>query len=208
MNPTILIADDHPLVLKGLYDFLIENEYNIVATAKNGKEALSLIKALNPDIAILDIQMPFYTGLDIARICKEQNLSTKISLITFEKEERIYNEAIALNVYGYILKEFALDEIESCITSMLKNETYFSPELSDFIEPDKRPKELESLTLTEKQILELMAKNLTAKEIGESLFCSNRTVEKHKGNIIKKLNIEPARNSLVFWVKENQHYFI
>ena len=81
MKPSILIADDHPLVLKGLHDFLVEKDSNIAAVAKNGKEALSLIKALQPDIAILDIQMPFYSGLDIAKICKDENLPTKIALI-------------------------------------------------------------------------------------------------------------------------------
>lgn len=63
MDPTIIIADDHPLVLKGLQDFLHEKEYNVLASAKNGKEALALIKAHTPDIAILDIKMPFFTGL-------------------------------------------------------------------------------------------------------------------------------------------------
>ena len=71
MKPTIIIADDHPLVLKGLKDFLTEKNYNLLATAKNGKIALSLIKAHSPDIAILDIKMPFLTGLEIAEKCKE-----------------------------------------------------------------------------------------------------------------------------------------
>ena len=116
MSPTIIIADDHPLVLKGLEDFLSEKKFNVLASAKNGKEALALIKAHTPDIAILDIKMPFYTGLQIAEKCRESQLSTKIVLITFEKDEKIYNEAKTLGVYGYVLKEFALDEIENCIS--------------------------------------------------------------------------------------------
>ena len=165
MKPSILIADDHPLVLKGLYDFLVENEYNVVASAKNGKEALSFIRAFNPDISILDIQMPFYTGLDIAKICKEEGLSTKISFITFEKDQNIYDEAKALNVYGYILKEFALDEIEHCIATMLKGKSYFSPELSDFIQPDNRSEKLKTLTQTEKKILKGIAEEKRLKKL-------------------------------------------
>ena len=98
MSPTIIIADDHPLVLKGLHEFLNENQYNVLASAKNGKEALALIKAHTPDIAILDIKMPFYTGLQIAEKCKKANISTKIILITFEKDEKIYTEAKALGI--------------------------------------------------------------------------------------------------------------
>ena len=136
MNPTIIIADDHPLVLKGLQDFLHEKNYNVLASAKNGKEALALIKAHTPDIAILDIKMPFFTGLQIAEKCKKANLKTKIVLITFEKDEKIYNEAKALGVYGYVLKEFALDEIENCISSVTEDKPYFSPELLAYIEVD------------------------------------------------------------------------
>ena len=112
MNASIIIADDHPLILKGLNDFLLEKQYNVVASAVNGKEALQRIEELNPDIAILDIQMPFLTGLQIAQKCKELNLQTKIILITFEKDETIYKKAKSLGVFGYVLKEFALKEID------------------------------------------------------------------------------------------------
>jgi len=206
MNPAIVIADDHPLVLKGLQDFLHEKEYNVLASAKNGKEALALIKAHTPDIAILDIKMPFFTGLQIAEKCKNANLKTKIVLITFEKDEKIYNEAKALGVYGYVLKEFALDEIENCISAVIKDKPYFSPELLAYIEVDNGPEELKNLTKTELKILKLIVENKTAKEIAEHLFISPRTVEKHKSNTIRKLGIEKTPNSLLIWAKENQNY--
>lgn len=206
MNPAIVIADDHPLVLKGLQDFLHEKEYNVLASAKNGKEALALIKAHTPDIAILDIKMPFFTGLQIAEKCKNANLKTKIVLITFEKDEKIYNEAKALGVYGYVLKEFALDEIENCISAVIKDKPYFSPELLAYIEVDNGPEALNDLTKTELKILKLIVENKTAKEIAEDLHVSPRTVEKHKSNIIRKLDIEKTPNSLLIWAKENQNY--
>lgn len=206
MSPTIIIADDHPLVLKGLQEFLSEKKFNVLASAKNGKEALALIKAHVPDIAILDIKMPFYTGLQIAQKCKESNLSTKIVLITFEKDEKIYNEAKSLGIYGYVLKEFALDEIENCIASVIKNKPYFSPELLAYIEVDKSPTKLNALTKTELKILKLITENKTAREIADELFISPRTVEKHKSNTIRKLGIERTPNSLLIWAKENQHH--
>lgn len=206
MSPTIIIADDHPLVLKGLQDFLHEKAYNVLASAKNGKEALALIKAHVPDIAILDIKMPFFTGLQIAEKCKKANLKTKIVLITFEKDEKIYDEAKSLGVYGYVLKEFALDEIENCISSVIKDKPYFSPELLAYIEVDEAPEELKLLTKTETKIVGLIAQNKTGVEIADLLFVSSRTIEKHKSNIIKKLKLPSKQNSLLIWAKENSEY--
>ncbi|WP_458627886.1 response regulator [Winogradskyella sp. PC D3.3] len=207
MNPTIIIADDHPLLLKGLHDFLIEKKYNVLASAKNGKEALTLIKAHTPDIAILDIRMPFFTGLQIAEKCKADKLATKIILITFEKDEKIYYDAKALGIFGYVLKEFALAEIENCITSVIKDTPYFSPELLKFLELHELPENFELLTDHEKGIVKYISQNKTGVEIAELLLISPRTVEKHKSNIIKKLKLESKQNSLLIWAKENSDLF-
>lgn len=206
MNPSIIIADDHPLVLKGLNDYLIEQRFNVLASAKNGKEALSLIKAHAPDIAILDIKMPFLTGLEIAEKCKKDKLATKIVLITFEKDETTYNIAKSIGVFGYVLKEFALEEIENCIASVIKNRPYFSPELLNFLELKKQPQYLNTLTTHEKNILRFISNNKTGVEIGALLSISTRTVEKHKSNIIKKLKLERKQNSLLIWAKENSEF--
>lgn len=206
MSPSIVIADDHPLILKGLSDYLLEKEFNILASAKNGKEAYTLIKAHKPDIAILDIQMPILTGLEVAEKCKDEGITTKIIFITFEKSEDIYNQAKALGIYGYILKEFAIEEIEVCIASMMENRSYFSPELIEYLEITQTPKELETLTDTEMKVLKLIAKNKTAKEIGSDLFISDRTVEKHKSHIRHKLNLASNANSIVLYAKEHEEF--
>ncbi len=139
MQPTILIADDHPLVLKGLQDFLIEKGYTIVASKTDGKQAYDSIIEFNPDIAILDIRMPFMTGLEIASACKEKNLKTKIILITFEKDETLYHQAKSFSVSGCILKEFALVEIENCIRAVNEGNTYFSEQLVDQLSTAEEP---------------------------------------------------------------------
>ena len=206
MQPSILIADDHPLVLKGLQDFLIEKNYNVIASETDGKEAFNSIVKLNPDIAILDIRMPFMTGLEIAEACKKNNLDTKIILITFEKDEALYTQAKTFNVYGYVLKEFALVEIENCIKAVNNGESYFSEQLSEHLLPEEKPEILETLTPTEKKVLYFIAQNKTAKEIGDLLFISDRTVEKHKSHIIKKTNLAPKPNSLSLFAKEYERY--
>jgi len=206
MPTSIIIADDHPLILKGLKDFLLEKEYNVIASAKNGKEAFTLINAHEPEIAILDIQMPYLTGLQVAEKCKEAGLSTKIIIITFEKSEEIYNEAKSLGIYGYILKEFAIEEVEHCISNVLEEKSYFSPELIEYLEIKEPPDELKLLTDTEMKVLQLTAKNKTAKEIGAIIGCSNRTVEKHKSHIRSKLELSSNANSIAIYAKEQEEY--
>lgn len=208
MEPSIIIADDHPLILKGLGDFLTEKGYSVIGTAKDGVESYELILKSKPDIAVLDIRMPNMTGIEVAKQCERNNIPTRIVLITFEKSIRLYLEAKALNVYGYILKEFALVEIENCINAVQEDNIYFSPAIEKFMQEKKEAIDYSFLTPSEKKILKLIAQNKTAKRIGDELFISNRTVEKHKSHIIKKLNIEPTQNSLLIWAKENQDTFM
>ncbi len=203
-TPSIIIADDHPLLLKGLSDFLIEKGYNLLGSGKDGREAYNLITKKMPDIAILDIQMPYMSGLEIAQQCKAQDLTTKIVLITLHKEKDLYQKAQELNIFGYILKEFALEEIENCIKTVTDGTPFFSEKIKEligvvFVDDG----ELNTLTPSEKKILKLIAQDKTNKEIASHLFISYRTVEKHRSNIITKLNIEPKTNSLLIWAKEH-----
>ena len=96
-NKTIITADDHPLLLKGLNDFLLEKKYKVIGSGNNGEEAYNLIVKESPDIAILDIQMPIMTGLDVAKKCKTNNIKTKIIWITFHKEKVLFQKANELN---------------------------------------------------------------------------------------------------------------
>jgi len=204
-HESIIIADDHPLLLKGLSDFLIEKGYNVVGQGHNGMEAYNLITKLNPDIAILDIQMPILSGLEIAKKCGHQQLKTKIVLITFHKEKELYFQAKELNVFGYILKDFALEEIETGINTIIEGQPYFSPKILELLSiSDGNPNNFDELTPSEKKILKLIATDKTNKEIASMLFISHRTVEKHRSNIINKLNLEQKTNSLLIWAKEHQ----
>lgn len=203
-TPSIIIADDHPLLLKGLSDFLIEKGYNLLGSGNDGREAYNLITQKKPDIAILDIQMPYMSGLEIAQQCKGTDIKTKIVLITLHKEKDLYQKAQELNIFGYILKEFALEEIENCIKTVKEGTPFFSDKIKELIGVVLvEDSELATLTPSEKKILKLIAQDKTNKEIASQLFISYRTVEKHRSNIITKLNIEPKTNSLLIWAKEH-----
>ncbi len=204
IKSSIITADDHPLLLKGLNDFLLEKNYNLIGSGNNGREAYNLIAKLTPDIAILDIQMPFMSGLEIARKCRSNNMDTKIVLITLHKEKELYQQAQELNIFGYILKEFALEEIDNCLETVSRGEPYFSPKIKALLGEDKVEDDvLQLLTPSEKKILKLIARDKTNKEIASMLFISYRTVEKHRSNIITKLDLEPKTNSLLIWAKEH-----
>lgn len=204
-DETIIIADDHPLLLKGLSDFLLERGYNVIGKAENGEQACQLIQQVNPDIAILDIQMPILSGLDIAKKCLLEGHKTKVVLITFHKEKELFYQSQHLNIYGYLLKDFALEEIENCIKTVTEGSPYFSPKILELLNLDKTDSDgLDSLTPSEKKIVKLIASDKTNKEIAALLFISHRTVEKHRSNIINKLHLEQRTNSLLIWAKEHQ----
>lgn len=201
---TIITADDHPLILKGLNNFLNERNYNIVGSASDGQSAYNLIVEKKPDIAILDIQMPKMTGLEIAQKCKSNCLETKIVIITLHKEPELFLHAKELNLFGYILKELALEEIEICLQSIADDKPYFSPSIKALLEHNVSTVLPDNLTPSEVKILRLIARDMTNKQIADHLFISPRTVEKHRSNIIAKLALVPKTNSLLLWAKKNQ----
>jgi DNA-binding NarL/FixJ family response regulator len=197
-------------MLRGLTDFLKSKGFNIAGSASDGNSAYNLIVKLKPEIAILDIRMPHKTGLEIAEACKNNGLITKVILITFDKEEELYNKAKSFNVYGYILKEFAIEEIEICIGHVIKNEKYFSEEIASYLNSkikysNAHIKDL--LTKTELKIVKLLSKNKSNQEISDTLQSSIRTIEKHRSNIVKKLKLQKSHNALMLWANLNKDLF-
>lgn len=210
MNTSIVIADDHPLMLRGLTDFLNSKGFNIVGSAADGNTAYNLIVKHKPEIAILDIRMPHRTGLEIAEAVMRNNLSTKVILITFDKEEELYNKALEFKVYGYILKEFAVEEIETCIEHALNNKPYFSEEIASFLNTsdlDKKPEALDLLTRSELKIVKLIAQNKTSQEIADELSVSIKTIHKHRSHIVSKLQLSNKPASLSIWANVNKDHF-
>jgi len=203
-NPTIIIADDHPILLKGLSDFLSDLGYFILGTATDGLSALNLIKEFSPDLAILDMEMPKMTGLEIAAKCQSENIPTKIILLTFHKELYLYQQAKELNLSGYILKDFALDDLSTAISKIMEGGQFFSEKIFDELKEGGFDQMENPLTPSEIKILRLIALGISTKEIAGKLFISERTIEKHRSNMITKLNLEKKHNSLLIWAQKNK----
>ncbi len=205
----IVIADDHPMLLKGLkHSLMTENTIEIIGEAPDGQKALEMIMTLNPDIAILDYDMPFLNGLQILERVKEKSILTKIIFLTMHQDLDLFNKAISLDVDGFLLKVSVDAEIVKAIKSVQEGRKYFDPVLS----ASKYSKEKDtkftsgifmSLTKMERLVLKLVAENKTTSEIAEQLFISERTVDRHRSNICKKLDIS-GHNALMRFVIENK----
>ncbi|WFO16615.1 response regulator transcription factor [Cellulophaga baltica 4] len=205
---TLVVADDHPLLLKGLIDELKAYNYSILATAENGAQALDKIMQFQPVIAILDEEMPMLTGFEIIKKCKEQNIATKFIILTSHKEKAFVYKAKTLEISGYIIKDEPFQELHKCIQSVRMGVPYFSTLFSDVFENEVAPqlKKIKLLSPSERTILRLVAQEKSSKEIGVLLSVSNRTVEKHRANIIAKLGLVAATNALLLWTKEHKEF--
>ncbi len=210
---TILIADDHPVFRRGLRQ-IIETvpEFRVVAEAENGAEAHAFLRDLRPQIAILDVEMPRPDGLELAREVREQNWPIALLFLTMYKEERFFNAALDLGVKGYLLKDSAISDIIAGIRAVAAGQHFITPALSTYlVNRTRRATELawqepglESLTPSERRVLQLVANGKTSRQIAQELFVSQRTIEHHRANIMAKLNLKGGNALLQFAIK-NQH---
>ena len=209
---TLVIADDHPLFRNGLRDAIEPQEqFSILAEAGDGKSALNAIQELQPQIAILDIQMPQMSGLEVAQKIHLENLPVSVIILTMFDDEDVFNKAMEYGVMGYILKESATLDIMYGITKVAQGEYYISPRLAipsqrkaqSPTQPNQQNIGLSSLTPTEQRVLHLIAEKKSTREIAETLFISPRTVENHRANICRKLNLGGSFSLLRFAI-ENQ----
>ncbi|WP_108809024.1 response regulator [Aquimarina spinulae] len=207
---SIVVADDHPMLLKGLYDELVANEYRVIGQASNGMQALELILIQKPDIALLDIDMPLLNGFEVVKTAKEKEVPTKFIVLSFHKETEYITQAKTLGIYGYLLKEDSFFEIEKCINTVINGEIYFSKSFdTSFLKnASDELKKFQFLTPSETVILKLIAQQISTLEIAESLCVSKRTIEKHRSNIISKLDLEGETNSLTKWTLNHKNIIL
>lgn len=212
---TIIIADDHPLFRSGVrLELEKEGSLKIIGETDNGKTALDLIDKLQPDVAILDFQMPELNGIEIVEKLKILKSETKIILLTMHNEKRIFMKALEVGVDGYVLKNDAVLDIVNAVNNVIAGENFISPKLTGLlIEKRKTYKEnegvselIKNLTQTEKNILRLISQLDSNEEIAEKLFISKRTVENQRVLISKKLNLTGAKELLKFSTKYREYF--
>jgi DNA-binding NarL/FixJ family response regulator len=207
-NPTmheeirILIADDHPIFRKGLRGVIEADPLlKVVADAGDGESALARIRELQPDVAVLDVNMPDPDGLVIARELQDQRLPVGVIFLTMYRDEALFEAALDAGVKGFIIKDSAVNEIVDCIKAVAAGQSFFCATLGDYLAGrNKRAKStsIDNLTAAERRILLLVAESKSNKEIAVMMSISVRTVERHRSNICAKLGLTGNNALLTF----------
>jgi DNA-binding NarL/FixJ family response regulator len=192
----ILVADDHHLVRQGLR-MLLERQTNVVVVgeAADGREAVNKITELKPHIALLDIAMPLLDGIQVTQQIAAAKLSTKVIILSMHSDSSIVKRVLRAGAHGYLLKQSISAELELAIRAAMDGHIYLSPRIASLVLNDiltlakDVPEALsEQLTPREREVLQLVAEGNTNQEIAELLVISKRTVEKHRSNVMKKLD--------------------
>lgn len=204
---TVLIVDDHPLFRSGLRQVIAEDDrFELVGETGDGEAAWQLIQEKKPAVAVLDVNLPGLSGLEIARKLQTERLLTHVIMLTMHKDEETCNRALDFGAKGFVLKENAVEEILKAITVVAGGEHYLSSTISGYLVRRRNRAEslaakkpgLDDLTKAERRILKLVAEKKTSREIGAELFISPRTVEAHRANICAKLELTGSHSLLQF----------
>jgi DNA-binding NarL/FixJ family response regulator len=195
----VVTADDHPVVRQGL-KLMIEADKSlaVIAQAGDGEEAIELIEQHRPDVAVLDIDMPKMSGFDVVRELQRKRIEVQVVFLTMHGDKKLFQAAMELGTKGYVLKDSAITDIVGSIKSVAAGRPFISPSLSGLLlerrrrrdELDEEQPGLHLLSPAEFKILKLIAEEKTSKEIAEKLFISRRTVDAHRANISRKLDLQ------------------
>jgi len=197
---TILIIDDHPLFREGLKAIIErDNRFEVVGEAGNGREGLRLAKELKPDLALVDMSLPDQSGIQLTRELKNASLKTRIMMITMHSKVDYIVKAFQAGATGYVVKESASERLLQGMDTVLKGEYFMDSSVSHKVIkkllqfPEKEAKitdaSYDTLTPREQEIMVLLAEGLSSKEIADKLFISPKTVDNHRSNIFRKLNL-------------------
>jgi DNA-binding NarL/FixJ family response regulator len=199
----VVVADDHPIWRTGVRTDLGEN-FRVVAEAADAADAVNQVKIHRPDVVLCDLHMPEGGGLRVAREC---GATTKVVILTVSEAERDLLDAVAAGALGYLLKSTPPDELRNSLWKAAHGEPVFSPSLASLVLTEfrrlkKSDQTAEGLSAREHEVLQLVARGLSYKDIGEQLFISPKTVENHTRNILDKLHLS-RKNELMRYALEH-----
>ena len=210
---SILVVDDHQLVLDGLVSIVKDMpNFEIIGTARDGKECIKLAENLIPDLILMDIDMPNMNGLEATRRIKSDKKDAKVIILTMHNEASLIKKVMDIGADGYLLKNSDREEFQAALNSVIKGKSYFSAEVTQSLlnptfkkpssfEIDGDTVQLSTLTEREIDVLKQIAEGLSNKEIGDKLFISHRTVDTHRTNLMKKLEVHNIAGLIKFAIK-------
>jgi DNA-binding NarL/FixJ family response regulator len=209
----IVLADDHAIVRQGLRSLLEQQPgWKVVGEAVTGKEAVTKVREIRPDVAILDISMPSLNGLEAARQIVESGSKTRILILTIHDSDAMIKEMLDAGVKGYVLKSDAARDLVLAVEALHNNKTFFTSKVAEmvldgYLKKVKTPTETEPaasrITPRQREIVKLLAEGKTSKEVAVALGMSVKTAETHRANIMKRLNCHSI-SELVRYALRNQ----
>jgi two-component system response regulator NreC len=194
----IIIAEDHTILRAGLRALLsTQKEFEVIGEAGDGREAIRVADKLEPDLMLIDLSMPKLNGMEAIHEIKRRNPQIKVIALTVHKNEEYILAALEAGANGYVLKDASQGELFMAIQYVMTGKKYLSPSISEkivevFLENRQEGKEFsawDTVTSREKEILKLIAEGYKNKDIADHLFISIKTVEKHRSNLMKKLDL-------------------
>lgn len=207
MSIRVGIAEDHQLVLDGLCKIIAE-DFEIVGTAVNGRDAITLSAEHSPDVMLIDIALPQLNGLDAARLIKRANTNVRIIFVTVQTNRDYVREAFEAGASGYVLKQASSSELIAAIREVYNGRFFLSSLIAERFLGQKAPPETNPLklftTLTPRQreVLQLVAEGKSAKEIASNLYISVKTVEFHKKHLMEELNLRTSAELIRYAVEK------
>ncbi len=204
----VLLVEDHAILRAGLREILSEEKgLTVVGEAADGREGIRRAASLQPDLALMDISMPNMNGTEAIRQIKQRSPATKILILTIHKSEGYVRTSMAAGADGYVLKDDTKESLLAAIGHVLRGDTYLSPAVSGlllgaYLQGETNLPSWERLTSRERQILKLIASGLKTREIAVNLSVSVKTVEKHRSNLMRKLDLHSI-SSLTTYAIQN-----
>ena len=211
MPTRILLADDHGVVRKGIR-FLLERQQGmeVIGEAADGREAVRLAEASNPDVVIIDIAMPLLNGIEATAQILKRNPGVNVIVLSMHSDEDYLLSALNAGAKGYLLKESAEDDLVRAVQSVMKGTPYFSPEIAKtlledhmrFLQQRNLQDTYEMLTEREREVLQLLAEGKSNKEVAGVLDISVYTVETHRMHLMQKLNLHNTAEIVLYAVRK------
>lgn len=210
MSIRVVLADDHRIIREGIRNLLDrEQGIDVVGEASDGHEVIQKNRELQPDVLVMDITMPNLNGIDATRKIIKQNPETRIIALSMHSDHHFVAEMLQAGATAYLLKDCVYDELVQAIQLVHQGKTYLSPEVASLLVKDYRSQvqqtttsKGDTLSPREREVLQLMAEGNSTKEIADKLFLSVKTIEAHRSQIMRKLDIHNIAELTKYAIRE------